>query len=52
VVALDYDVSLGERLQAGLLSEPLELLPYLLLGLLVFLALENLLANLFYRREA
>lgn len=52
LAALDYDMSLGERLQEGLLSEPLELLPYLLLGLLVILALENLLANLFYRREA
>jgi hypothetical protein len=35
----------------GLFSTPLELLPGLMLALLVFLALENLLANLFYRRE-
>jgi hypothetical protein len=35
----------------GLFSTPLELLPAVMLGLLVFLALENLLANLFYRRE-
>jgi hypothetical protein len=33
------------------LSRPLELMPILMLALLVLLALENLLANKFYRRE-
>jgi hypothetical protein len=35
----------------GVLSRPEELFPMLMLALLLLLALENLLANLFYRRE-
>jgi hypothetical protein len=42
--------SLSDLLQ-GRLSEPLDLFPYLMLGLLVFLALENVLANKFYREQ-
>jgi hypothetical protein len=36
---------------AGHWNEPLELFPYLMVLLLFVLALENLLANKFYRRE-
>lgn len=50
VVPLDRQTDLREALQ-GHWTQPLELLPHLLLGVLLLLALENLLANLFYRRE-
>jgi hypothetical protein len=42
-------VNLREALQ-GLRAPPLELLPYLMIGLLLLLPLESLLANRFYRR--
>ena len=50
VVPVRQRARLGEALQ-GHWDQPLELLPWLLLLLLVLLALENLLGNLFYRRE-
>ena len=50
VVTIDQDRALADVLvqQWG---EPLELFPYLMVLLLFLLALENLLANKFYRRE-
>jgi hypothetical protein len=47
VLALGAHTDLREALQ-GHISEPLELLPVLMLALLVFLAVEGLLANRFY----
>jgi hypothetical protein len=44
-------LNLKEALQSHW-SQPIELLPYLMILVLLALALENLLANLFYRREA
>ncbi len=49
VVAPDRQASLHDLLQ-GQWSEPLELFPYLMVLLLFALALENFLANKFYRR--
>ena len=51
VVTVDQDLSLTEVLRQQW-GEPLELFPYLMILLLLLLALENLLANKFYRREA
>jgi hypothetical protein len=50
VVPVSQRGRLSEALQ-GHWDQPLDLLPWLLLLLLVLLALEPLLANLFYRRE-
>jgi aerotolerance regulator-like protein/VWA domain-containing protein len=50
VIAPERQASLHDLLQ-GQWSEPLELFPYLMVLLLFVLALENLLANKFYRRE-
>jgi hypothetical protein len=50
VVADDWRLDLREMLQ-GTWSAPEELFPWLMVVLLIFLALENLLGNLFYRRE-
>jgi hypothetical protein len=50
IVAADRRLSVRELL-AGHWNEPLELFPYLMVLLLFVLALENLLANKFYRRE-
>ncbi|MGF1579503.1 MAG: BatA domain-containing protein [Gemmataceae bacterium] len=49
VVSLDHDEDLLEELKKGHLTEPIPLFPYLMIGLLVLLALENLLSNLFHR---
>jgi hypothetical protein len=51
VLPVGRHTSLHERLQERG-GRPLELLPWLLIALLVFLALESLLANRFYRRPA
>lgn len=51
VLALDRSEDLQHALQKRW-SQPLELMPVLLILLLLLLALENLLANLFYRRDA
>jgi hypothetical protein len=48
VVAQDRKTPLGDTLSW---DEPLELFPWLMIGLLFLLALENLLANKFYRQE-
>ena len=40
------------QLLAGHWHEPIELFPYFMIGILLLLALENLLANRFYRRSA
>lgn len=50
VMPLTHDMRVNAILQ-GKLQEPVELFPWLMLALLVFLACENLLANLFYRRQ-
>jgi len=50
ILALDQQLDLDKILE-GQWSEPAEMLPYLLIVVLVALALENLLANRFYRRE-
>jgi hypothetical protein len=50
VVPVDFQTNLRDALH-GHWSQPLELLPLLLVALLLMLALENLLANKFYRRE-
>jgi hypothetical protein len=49
VLPVGYNINFREALQ-GHWSQPVELLPYLMLGLLLVLAVENLLANKFYRR--
>jgi hypothetical protein len=49
VLPVRRNVSLRERLQERG-GRPLELMPWLLIALLVFLALESLLANRFYRQ--
>ncbi|HEX3316025.1 MAG TPA: VWA domain-containing protein [Gemmataceae bacterium] len=41
-----------QQLLAGHWHEPIELFPYFMIGVLLLLALENLLANRFYRRTA
>lgn len=51
VVPVGHSVSLRDALQ-GQWGQPVELLPWLLLVVLVALAVENFLANKFYRREA
>jgi hypothetical protein len=51
VLPVGRNVSLRERLQERG-GRPLELMPWLLIALLVFLALESLLANHFYRQPA
>jgi hypothetical protein len=51
VLPVGRNVPLRERLQERG-GRPLELMPWLLIALLVFLALESLLANRFYRRTA
>jgi hypothetical protein len=50
VVPVGHDRSLREALQ-GHWNQPLDLLPWLLIAVLLVLAVENLLANRFYRRE-
>ena len=40
------------QLLAGHWHEPIELFPYFMIGILLLLALENLLSNRFYRRSA
>lgn len=50
VLTMDTRADLRGAME-GYISKPLELLPYLMLGLLLLLAVENLLANKFYRRE-
>jgi hypothetical protein len=50
VIPADRGANIRELL-AGHWSEPLELFPYLMVLLLFVLAVENLLANKFYRRE-
>jgi hypothetical protein len=49
VVPVGHSTSLRDAMQ-GRWGQPLELFPWLMLALLVFLAVENLLANRFYRR--
>lgn len=51
LLPLDRRASIREALE-GHWSQPLELFPYLMLLLVFVLALENLLANKFYKREA
>jgi hypothetical protein len=50
VVPVERRGSLREALQ-GHWSQPVELFPVLMIALLLALAVENLLANKFYRRE-
>src|SRR5262249_22306991 len=50
VLPVTQNINLRDALQ-GHWSQPVELLPWLMLLLLVLLAVENLLANRFYRRE-
>jgi hypothetical protein len=50
VVPVGQDRNLREALQ-GHWNRPLDLLPWLLIAVLLVLAVENLLANRFYRRE-
>jgi hypothetical protein len=50
VLTLGRDGSLHDALQV-FRSEPLDLVPYFMIALLMALALENLLANKFYRRQ-
>ncbi len=49
VIPFDRKADFGELLK-GHWSEPVELFPLLMIALLVILAMENLLANKFYRR--
>ncbi len=49
VLTVDYKTSLADALH-GHWQEPLELFPLLMIVLLIVLAVENLLANKFYRR--
>ncbi|MCI0638585.1 MAG: VWA domain-containing protein [Gemmataceae bacterium] len=51
LVPMDRQASLRDAL-GGHWNEPVELFPWLMMALLVALALENLLANKFYRRES
>jgi hypothetical protein len=51
VLAMEARTDLGEALR-GQVSHPWEMMPVLMLLLLVLLAVENLLANKFYKREA
>jgi hypothetical protein len=51
IVPADRRADLGQLL-AGHLHEPIELYPYFMVGILLLLALENLLSNRFYRRSA
>jgi hypothetical protein len=50
VVAVGQDVSWADAIRRQW-GEPIELFPYLMIALLFLVALENLLANRFYRRE-
>jgi hypothetical protein len=50
LVSVDYKTSLTDALQKHL-NQPVELLPWLMILVLLVLALENLLANKFYRRQ-
>jgi hypothetical protein len=50
VLQVDQTLSLEQSLQ-GLHPPPVELLPYLMLGLLGFLTLEGFFANRFYKKE-
>jgi hypothetical protein len=50
VLPVTQNINLRDALQ-GHWSQPVELLPWLMMLLLVLLAVENLLANRFYRRE-
>jgi hypothetical protein len=51
VLAVGHTASLRDALQSHW-RQPVELLPWLMIALLLVLALENLLANKFYRRPA
>ena len=50
VLPLDFKSDLHDSL-AQRWNQPVELFPWLMLALLFLLAVENLLANRFYRRE-
>ncbi len=50
LLAVGHGSNLREALQ-GRFNQPLELFPWLMIGILLVLAVENLLANKFYRRE-
>ena len=51
VTPLDVRTDLRDALK-GQWSQPQELLPYLMILVLLLLAVENLLANKFYRKQA
>src|SRR5262249_3080646 len=51
VLPVGHNINFRDALQ-GHWSQPVELLAYLMNGLLLFLAVENLLANKFYRKPA
>ena len=52
IVGLDRRLPIRDALQEqGHWNEPIELFPFLMVLLLLMLALENLLANKFYKRE-
>jgi hypothetical protein len=50
ILPLEHKTDLQEALQSHW-SQPVELLPWLMILVLILLAIENLLANKFYRRE-
>jgi hypothetical protein len=50
VLPVDHKTNLHDALQ-GHWSQPIELLPWLMMLVLLLLAVENLFANKFYRRE-
>jgi hypothetical protein len=50
VLPVDHKTNLHDALQSHW-SQPIELLPWLMILVLLLLAIENLLANRFYRRE-
>lgn len=50
LLPLDHKASLRDALQKRW-NQPVELLPWLMMALLVLLAVENMLANKFYKRE-
>ncbi|GIW78899.1 MAG: hypothetical protein KatS3mg105_0706 [Gemmatales bacterium] len=50
ILALDDDTKIAEAIESRW-QQPLDLLPWLLMALLILLALENLLANKFYQHK-